>query len=644
MDKIGPGDPLSQSPDLARENLARLASLFPEAVTEGPDGPALNVDVLKQLVGDATVTDVDEKYGLNWHGKRAARRLALTPSAGTLRPTPEESVEWDTTKNLMIEGDNLEVLKLLQKAYVGKVKMIYMDPPYNTGKDFVYKDDYHDSLRSYLQLTSQVDINGSRLSTNSETSGRFHTDWLNMIFPRLVLAKDLLSKDGVLFISIDDAEVSNLHAVLCAVFGEENVLGILPTVMNLKGNNDEFGFAGTHEYTVVAAADKNSCVLGEFDIDDEEQDDWLEDEIGPYKRGANLKATGGNAPREKRPNLFFPLYVSKSYDRVSLVRELSSDIEVLPITSEAEMSWRWSRNKFASHSSDVIITIGPEGTPTFYKKQRPALGELPSKKPKSLLYKPEYSSGNGTVEVKRLFGTKLFDAPPKPLGLLKDLVRIGAPNGGTVLDCFAGTASTGHALYELALETEKNYAAILIQLPERIDNASYGTIAEITKERLRRSGAAVRKMEPIFPVDTGFRVYKLDSSSVRPWNPGANSLADTLLDAAETVKSGRSEKDLLTEVMLKRGIELTALTEVHEVTGERVHAVGGGVLLACFAESISDDKAVPLAEGIAALHRALAPAGETAVLFRDSAFASDVAKTNLAATLDQYGLKNVRSL
>jgi adenine-specific DNA-methyltransferase len=250
MKKLTAADRETKSPDLVAENLERLKALFPELVTEGPDGAAVNVDVLKALVGDETVTDADEKYGLNWHGKRKARQLALTPSTGTLRPCPEESVDWDTTQNLMIEGDNLEVLKLLQKSYAGKVKLIYIDPPYNTGKDFVYPDDFKDNIRNYLELTGQVE-GGRKISSNTESSGRFHTDWLNMMYPRVKLSRDLLRSDGVILVSIDDSEMPNLRRLMDEIYGEENFLAVLVWDRNRK--NDAKYFSVGHEYMLVYA-------------------------------------------------------------------------------------------------------------------------------------------------------------------------------------------------------------------------------------------------------------------------------------------------------------------------------------------------------------------------------------------------------
>src|SRR5690606_13365336 len=276
-----------KTPDIGEENIKKLMTMFPEVVTEGK----VDFEKLKQVLGEY-VDDSNERYNFTWNGKGRALRLSQTPSLGTLRLCKEESKNWDTTQNLYIEGDNLEVLKLLQKCYYGKVKMIYIDPPYNTGKDFVYKDDYHDNLENYKKITGQVDGNGKAISTNTETSGRYHTDWLNMMYPRLRLARNLLTDDAVIFISIDDNEVDNIKKICNEVFGEDNFIAMLPTVMNLKGNQDEFAFAGTHEYTIVYSKKRDEALFNEFAIEDEELNEWEQDEYGYFKKGANLKATG----------------------------------------------------------------------------------------------------------------------------------------------------------------------------------------------------------------------------------------------------------------------------------------------------------------------------------------------------------------
>ena len=653
MKKLNLNDPETKSADALSNNIEHLRTLFPEVFTEGK----IDFEVMRQILGDVA-DEREEKYGLNWHGKRRARQIALTPSTGTLRPCPADSVDWKTTQNLMIEGDNLEVLKLLQKSYAGKVKLIYIDPPYNTGKDFVYPDNFQDNIKNYLELTGQIE-GGKKISSNTEASGRFHTDWLNMMYPRLKLAQNLLRDDGLIFISIDDAEVMNLRCLLDQLFRLENFIALLPTIMNLKGNNDEFAFAGTHEYTAVFAKDKAQCKVNEWPLEDDETDEWEEDEIGPYKRGANLKATGGNAPRERRPNLFFPLYIDQNLLRMAVARKSSSDVEIFPKTNGQEMSWRWSRDKFANQPNDVIIVPGEDGDFALYKKQRPALGDLPSKKPKTTFYKPEYSSGNGTAEIKDLMGSKVFSSPPKPLRLMRDFLLIGSDGDSIVMDLTAGSGTTGHALMAQNAADNRNRRYILVQLPEPLDPENKDqktaaefcdkigkprTIAELTKERLRRAGKKIKNENPMFAGDLGFRVFKLDSSNIQAWEPKREDLAQSLEDHARNLKTDRTEQDILYELLLKLGLDLTVPIETKVIARKDVHSIGAGTLFACLAEAVSRKDVESLAQGIVAWYKELSPAGESQVVFKDSAFADDVAKTNLTAILQQNGLENVRSL
>lgn len=473
MKKLEANSPQAQSADLVDANIQQLKALFPELITEGPNGVAVNVDVLKTLVGDQTVTDAEEKYGLNWHGKRRARQLALTPSTGTLRPCPEESVDWDTTKNLMIEGDNLEVLKLLQKSYAGKVKLIYIDPPYNTGKDFVYPDNFQDNVKNYLEITGQI-AGGQKISTNTDASGRFHTDWLNMIYPRLKLARNLLTDDGAIFISIDSSEATNLRALMDDVFGAENFIGLLPTIMNLKGNNDAFAFSDTHEFTVVYSKFRDSCVVNELPVSEDSLDDWDEDDRGLFKRADTLRRTGQDAARDRRPNGWFPVFIRPDATVYATEddRALSEhDTVVWPVNESGdELSWTWSKKKINDEPFNLIVIDGRSGK-NIYKKQRASLGDLPTAKPKSILYKPEYSSSNGTAEIGDLFGSKVFDSPPKPRALVRDFVVIGASNDAIVLDFFAGTGTTGHAVVAQNATDGGTRRFILVQLPQQLDRS-----------------------------------------------------------------------------------------------------------------------------------------------------------------------------
>jgi adenine-specific DNA-methyltransferase len=347
MKKLTANDPETKSIDLVAENIARLKALFPELVTEGPDGAAVNVDVLKALVGDKTVTDCDEKYGLNWFGKRRARQLALTPSTGTLRPCPEDSVDWDTTQNLMIEGDNLEVLKLLQKSYAGKVKLIYIDPPYNTGKDFVYPDDFQDNIRNYLELTGQVE-GGRKISSNTEASGRFHTDWLNMLYPRLKLARHLLRDDGAIFISIDEKELQHLRLLCNDVFGEECFVAVLTVLCNPKGRSQDKYFATNHEYLLVYS--RTVLPKGFFAIaKDEEQieAEYPEEDEGGKYRLLELRNTHREYGKHNRKNLFYPLFTNE--DGEVTLRKAKGFHEVLPIWDDGfEGCWTWDANKAAA--------------------------------------------------------------------------------------------------------------------------------------------------------------------------------------------------------------------------------------------------------------------------------------------------------
>ena len=371
--------------------------------------------------------------------------------------------------NLIIHGDNLHALKALLPKYAGKIKCVYIDPPYNTGNEgWVYNDNVNSPLmQRWLAGNSPIDV---------EDLER-HDKWLCMMWPRLHLLRELLSDDGMIFISIDDNEVHHLRQVMNEIFGEVHFIACLPTVMNLKGNNNEFGFAGTHEYTLAWAKNRELAQIGEFDMEEEELASWLQDDYGYYKKGAELKATGASAPRSERPNLFYPIFVNER-NEVSIVKcpETENYEKVLPITDGKEVHWRWSKQKVINESYNIIVERTLAGI-RLRKKQRPALGELPTKKPKSLLYKPEYSSGNGTAELKQVFGDRAFDYP-KPVQLLKDLVGLVTEQDDIILDSFAGSGTTAHAVLALNREDGGNRKFILIECEDYADN--------ITAERVRR--------------------------------------------------------------------------------------------------------------------------------------------------------------
>jgi adenine-specific DNA-methyltransferase len=629
-----------KTPDIGEENIKKLMTMFPEVVTEGK----VDFEKLKQLLGEY-VDDSNERYNFTWNGKGRALRLSQTPSLGTLRPCKEESKNWDTTQNLYIEGDNLEVLKLLQKSYYGKIKMIYIDPPYNTGKDFVYRDDFHDSLENYKRITGQVDGNGKAISTNTETSGRYHTDWLNMMYPRLRLARNLLTDDGVIFISIDDHEVDNLKKICNEVFGEDNFVAILPTVMNLKGNNDEFGFAGTHEYTIVYVKNKGSMEdLYGIPLDEDDEKEYnLEDEKGFYKKGATLMRTGEAGAREKRPKGYYPIYVDKNLTRMSLTRISKDDIEVYPKTRDGkEMSWRRSPETLKETLDEFIIT-GTKDNISFYKKQRLEEARINGKKPKSLFYKPQYSSGNGTVIIKELFSERIFDNP-KPVELIKDFISIGSRNDDIILDFFSGSATTAHAVMQLNAEDGGNRKFIMVQLPERTDEkseaykAGYKNISEIGKERIRRAGEKIKEeykdKENIENLDIGFKVFKLDTSNIRKWQPDYDNLEQSLMDYVDNFVEGRTEFDVVYEIMLKYGLDLTYPVDEFTIAGKKVYSIGYGMLMICLDNEITTE----VAKGILTKIKELSPESSR-VVFKDNGFKTDSNKTNIKEILKSGGIE-----
>jgi len=670
--KLAAGDPETQSADVIAENIARLKALFPELVTEGEKGASVNVDVLKQIVGDQTVTDADEKFGLTWHGKRRARQLALTPSTGTLRPCPEESVDWDTTQNLFIEGDNLEVLKLLQKSFAGKVKLIYIDPPYNTGKDFVYKDDFKDSIANYKRLTGQTDDEGNPLTTNREASGRFHTDWLSMMLPRLRLAQRLLTRDGAIFVSCDEGEQARLRLAMDEVFGEENFVADMVWAAGRK--NDSRLISVSHEYIVCYARDTSH--LKEQKIEWRQRKKGLDDIYAQYdrlkrKHGDDYMAmTAGMKKWYKHLPLSHPARAHKHYahvdrrgiyfpDNISWPGGGGPKYEVLhPVTQQpvAVPSRGWMTSdpvKMQEWISDDRVHFGADESAV------PCIKSYLKDREYQAPYSVFYQDGRAaTKRLRELMGADCFDFP-KDETVLQELVGMMTSEQDVVMDFFAGSGTTGHAVMAQNALDGANRRSVLVQLPEPLDpenkaqkaGAEYcdaigkpRNLAELTKERLRRAAAKVKDESPMFTGDTGFRVFKLDSSNIRAWEPKRDDLNESLAKHVEHLRAGRSEQDILYELLLKRGLDLCVPIETKEIAGKHVHSIGAGSLFACLAESISRDEGEDLALGIVAWHKELDPAGDTAIVFRDDAFADDVVKTNVAAILEQNDLKNVRSL
>lgn len=676
MEKITPTDPESHSGDLFAANIAKLKELFPEVVAEGK----VDFKALQEILGNEVETG-EEFYRFTWAGKAQARREAHKPSTGTLRPCPEESVDWDTTKNLYIEGDNLEVLKLLQKSYGGKVKMIYIDPPYNTGKDFVYKDNYHDNLRNYKELTGQLDSEGNTLSTNSDTDGRYHSNWLNMMYPRLRLARNLLREDGVMFVNMDENEIENLTKLCFEIFGETNFLGtIIWDKRNPKG--DSRGIAYQHENIIVIA--KNAEIFND--------DNQL---LRPKKNAERMldKArTIFNVARDlNEANEEYSRWIREQSNLTGGERAYSKIDERGHVYRGVSMAWP---NKKTAPKEYFIPLIHPKtGKPCplpdrgwrnppdtmqkLLKEGNILFGEDETKQPerKYLLIEnmmeniPSllYHGGSDTNLLKEL--EIPFDTP-KCVSVCKEHIRAATKSADLILDFFSGSATTAHAVMQLNAEDGGERQHIQVQLPEPTDakseahKAGYSTIAEIGKERIRRAGkkivgeleAAIKaleakavrtdeeeqelkeKKERLAKLDIGFRVFKLDSSNIAAWDGDPERMQENLLSAAENIKPGRTEADVLYEVLLKYGLDLTLPIEERSIAKCTVYNVGMGALFLCLAERITN----AVAEGIGQWKEELKP--ETCrVIFRDNGF-TDVEKTNAVQTLKRYGVTEVRSV
>ena len=626
------------SMNIEQTEMEKLKSVFPQCFAEGK----LDIDKLLGLCGEYIDNDF-EKYKFEWKGKMESLKLAQKRSTGTLRPCKAESVNFDETQNLYIEGDNLEVLKLLQTAYYNKIKMIYIDPPYNTGNDFVYEDDFADPMARYKEVTSQT------TKSNPETMGRYHTNWLNMMYPRLRLASNLLTDDGVIFISIDDNEIVNLKKICDEIFGEYNWIATLPTVMNLKGNQDEFAFAGTHEYTLVYAKNKSVVTVGQFSIDEEEiEKEWMEDEKGYYKKGAIIRATGTDGDRDKRPYMFYPVLIKEdkvfmierseyeqlydsSYKKFNdeFLNQLKSKYEslgyivLIPKQPDGGYGrWRWGFETMYENTDELIINNN--GEISIYKKQRPSVGDIPSKKPKTLFYKAEYSSGNGTMQLSNMFGKRLFDNP-KPLELIRDILYISTEkDDDIVLDFFSGSGTTAHALMDLNAKYNTHKKYILIQLPEvytensEAKKSGYNTLCDLAEERIRRAAKNIKEATGSL-FDYGFRVYKVDDSNMKDIYYKPSELEQmNLMDLVSNIKEDRTSDDLLTQVILDLGLTLDMKIEEKNILNNKVFYVEDNSLVACFDDQVNID-----------IIDEICKCNPLKVVFKDVSFRTDKDKINL---------------
>lgn len=647
MEKITGDSPEAQSLDITQQNIEQLKQLFPDVFSENK----IDFEALKAVLGEE-VDDSEERYNFTWKGKNKARQIAQTPSTGTLRPSKEESVNWDTTENLFIEGDNLEVLKLLQKSYHKKVKMIYIDPPYNTGNDFVYKDSFQDNLKNYLKTTGQLDNEGFKLSPNSDTSGRYHSAWLNMIYPRMKLARNLLKESGVLFMSIGQAELDNSVKVLDEIFGEDNRVSICTRLMKTGGQKGKF-FSPNTDYVLVYA--KNIEFLENFrgEISEELQDKvYNQIETEGERKGERYRSMGLFQPTlEKRPN---QRYYIECPDGELVIPpgetfpHTKKDAEkILPVDGDGV--WRWSCARyleeiskgnilFKETSTSPLLTSGKSQSKwNIYTKiwlnERLESGSLP------LDMFDKFENRHSSKELKAL------DIPfdfAKPTDLILYLMQIIDLNeSDIVLDFFAGSATTAHSVMKFnSLTKDKKIRFFCIQLPERIDENSsiykkgYKYITDIGISRIKKAATYIENIQ-----DNGFKIFRLDETNIRPWDADFDNLESVLRQSTESIKENRSNEDVLYEIFLKYGYDLTTPVETEMVNGKKVFVVGAGALIVCLDDGITSE----VVEGIAKLKDKLDPE-ITQVVFKDAGFADSNVKTNAIQILKQAGVDDVKSI
>lgn len=596
-----------KTPDIAEENIKKLNEIFPDVITEGK----VDFEKLQQVLGNYVETN-KERYNFTWNGKSKALRLSQTPSTGTLRPCKEESKDWDTTQNLYIEGDNLEVLKLLQKSYHGKVKMIYIDPPYNTGNDFVYPDNFTDSIENYKEITGQVDSEGKNISSNSETNGRYHTDWLNMMYPRLRLARNLLTDDGVIFISIDDNESANLTKICDEIFGEDNRVALICHKSRASISNDKI--ISPNHNTIIFYA-KNIIRLEQdkkmIGLDPDLSNFVLDDDDGRGKyRLVPVDGPGG----AKKGNPYF---------------------EFMGITG----FFRFSKDTMQKKYDEGLIV--KKGNSLYQKYFKTTAAN--TRKTDTTWWEDGGLTSSATSKLKEIMGETYFNNP-KPLELLNRMLKLitYSDKSAIVLDFFSGSATTAHAVIQLNTEDEGKRKFILVQLPEIIDEkdvaykAGYKNICEIGKERIRRAGDKIKEEKGIVALnpDIGFKVLKLDSSNIKKWQPDYENLELSLTDHIYNFVEGRTELDIVYEIMLKYGLDLTYPVDEYINNGKKMYSIGFGMLIICIDNEITTD----VANGIINLVKELSPES-TRVVFKDNGFKTDSNKTNIKEILKCGGIE-----
>ena len=608
-----------QSFDVVGNNIDKIAQLFPSCVTEhkGKDGKpelAIDFDKLKAELSNEIIGEGEERYQFTWPDKRAANRLANTPTTMTLRPCREESVDFDHTQNLYIKGDNLDVLKVLRETYLGKVKMIYIDPPYNTGNDFVYNDDFAQSRNEFEETSGLFDEDGNQtidpMQRNTESNGRFHTDWLNMMYPRLKVAKDLLADDGAIFISIDDNEVENLRKICDEIFGERSFIGQITLLCNPKGRSQDKYIANCHEYILIYSTPKYILPAGSVSIpktlDEIKKDYPNTDSNGSVYREIELRNTHREFGKFNRPKLWYPIYVAQD-GSVSITSDIDGATPIYPTWDDGfEGCWTWGKEK-ASSNIHLLIAKKVNGNIKIYRKAYAYEEDnIPLKQVKSIWNDKVFFTEKGQLTINQIFQMKdkIFQSP-KSVMMIRQCLLMAQHKDALILDFFSGSATTAHAVMQLNAEDGGNRKFIMVQTLEKTDEkseafkAGYKTICEIGEERIRRAGKKIKEdnkdKEGIEKLDTGFRVLKLDSSNMNDvyYTPEEFDL-NTLF--SENVKSDRTAEDLLFQVMLDLGIELSAKIEKQLIAGKEVFLVDENYLIACFDEDVNETTITEIAK------------------------------------------------
>lgn len=631
------------SPNKVDENIEKIGALFPNCLTEtindaGEVTRAIDFDMLKQELSSVIVEGNEERYQFTWPDKKKSILLANSPIAATLRPCREESVDFDNTENLYIEGDNLDVLKLLQETYLGKIKMIYIDPPYNTGNDFVYEDDFAESIDEYLASSGQYDEEGNRLVQNAESNGRFHTDWLNMLYPRLKVAKDLLTEDGCVFISIDDNELHNLIKVCDEIFGEVNFVGCITRATGTTTGQDANKIGSSLDYCVVYSKSSLFSLNG-VSLDENDAKRFSEqDERGKFSI-LQLRKTGNADRKEDRPNMFYPVTAPDGSD-------------VYPIGPSNYLSrWRVGRDKFEQFLADDMVVWKESGSGNLstidgYKKSKwtPYVKYYLEGRTKQVsnLFQDIEGNKKASIVLRELFGAKGVFDNPKPLEFMIRLIQIATNNKDIILDFFSGSATTGHAVMKFNMECGSNRKFVMVQLPEETGEkseaykAGYKNICEIGKERIRRAGKKIKEENPeaAANLDTGFRVLKLDSSNMKDVYYNSSELTmDTLFSTADNIKEDRTPEDLLFQVMLDLGVLLSSKIEESTIAGKKVFNVAEGYLIACFDANITDEVIAEIAKK-----------KPYYFVMRDSSMASDSVAANFDQIFATYSPETVRKV